>query len=150
MAYTPDYDELDYGDEVRGEALQTVGLPHGSTQASDLPEGTAVAWDSGADEIVAATDGDDVIGVLYTYQYYGENNSIRTDRNATVAVGGKVKARCHDDVVVGAVAVGANGADGELESSAASPESNFTALSDAQAQDDRFGTSTHYAEVLLR
>jgi hypothetical protein len=151
MAYTPDYDDLDYGDETRGEALQTVGLPHGSTAASDLPEGTAVTWDETNEEIIAATDGDDVIGILYTYKYYEDDGlQIRTDRNATVAVGGKVKARVHTDVVPGAVAAGTNGDDGELESTAATTESNFTALSGSQSQDDRFGSTAQYAEVLIR
>jgi hypothetical protein len=152
MAYTPDYDDIDYGDETRGEALQTVALPHDSSSASDLPEGTAVTWDSNNDVITAATDGDDVLGILYTYQYYAGNSGgsqIRTDRKATVAVGGKVKARVHTDVVPGAVAVGANGSNGELETTAASPESNFTALSGSQSQDDRFGNTAQYAEVLI-
>lgn len=154
MAYTVDYDDLDYGDETRGEAVQTVGLPH--DEASDgLVEGQAVSFNG--TKLVAADENNAPIGVLYTYQYYGENNSIRQDRNATVLVGGKVKAQVESDVVAGENLDNANvGTDGETAgnfSNGGDQTSNFLALTDAQQQDNdnpNGGTGEYYAEVLVR
>lgn len=142
------YDDLDFGDETRGEALQTVGLPHGAAEdgSGGPDEGMAVTVDGG--NIVAATQGDNVVGVLYTYQYFGDSSRdgpyVRTDRDATVAVGGKFKAYVGSGVVAGdALAPDDDGA-GVL-GPAGDASSNLVALSDAKEQDE-----DHYAEVLVR
>lgn len=163
MTFTPDYDDLDYGDEVRGEALQTVGLPHNTNEdgSGGPDEGQPVAWDesAGSDGAIVAADasaGLEAIGVLYTYNYYGDSSRdgpyIRTDRNATVAVGGKVKARMDSSgIEPGPVTADAtSGSAGTFNASDADDSSNFAALSTSQQQDLDDGTTAYYSEVLLR
>lgn len=154
MAYDVDYDDLDYGDETRGEAVQTVGLPHDES-TDGLAEGQAVGFNG--TKLVAADANNPAIGVLYTYQYYGENNSIRQDRNATVLVGGKVKAQVESDVTAGSPLTTPDTAGtetaGNLGADGADDSSNFTALSDARSQDNdnpNGSDSVNYAEVLVR
>jgi hypothetical protein len=154
MAYTVNYDELDYGDETRGEGVQTVGLPH--DEASDgVPVGAAVSFDG--TKIVAADENHPPIGVLYTYQFHGENNAVRQDRNATVLVAGKVKAQVESDVEAGDMLDNANVAtDGETAgnlSNGGDQTSSFVALTDAQQQDNgnpNGAGGESYAEVLVR
>jgi len=161
------YDDLDYGDDTRGEAIQTVGLPHGAPESGadgiDEPvEGMVVAVD-GSGELIPATDTDDAVGVLYTYQYFGDSSRdgpyVREDRDATVAVGGKLKVHVDSGVTAGnALVPHAGGVAGEpagvLEAGGAEG-SNFVALSDAKQQgtrpDGNGGTEdAYYAEVLVR
>ena len=158
MAYEVNYDDLDYGDETRGEAVQTVGLPH--DEATDgLVEGQAVGFNG--TKIVAADASNPAIGVLYTYQYYGDSSGsgpqVRQDRNATVAVGGKIKAQVEGDVTAGSALTtpdtGGTETAGNFGVDNADDSSNFTALTDAKQQDNdnpNGGTGESYAEVLIR
>lgn len=167
MAYEVDYDDLDYGDETRGEGLQTVGLPHGAPEdgpdysgSNDPVEGMIVSFDGS--EIKAAdvngTDGE--FGVLYTYKYFGDSSHdgpyIRGDRNATVAVGGKLKVHVDADVVAGDTLEAGDssaspaGVPGVLTTSS-DDSANFVALTDAKQQGTRPDDSdAYYAEVLVR
>lgn len=143
MAYDVNYDDLDYGDETRHRG-DYVGLPH--DEANDgIEEGAAVGFDG--TKIVPADDANPAIGVLYTYQYAG--NEVVQDRNATVKVGGTVKAQVAGTVSAGAHLGAADTSSGEtpgnFSATLGDATSNFVALSDARAQDGK-----NYAEVLLR
>jgi len=152
MAYTRDYDDLDYGDEVRGEALQTVGLPH-DEETDGIPVGAVVSMDG--DVIKPAPAGEEV-GVLYAYQVAGEGTPsdpapVRQDRKATVAVGGKLKVQVGSGVSAGDQ-LESDGS-GTLVSAAAGTHSGYVALSAARPQDNDNPNGSggeHYAEVLLR
>lgn len=149
MAFVRDYDDIDYGDEVRGEALQTVALPHDEVN-DEVAIGKTVQMDGGV--IKAASAGNEV-GVLYTYQFAGDQRPprVRQDRKATVAVGGKLKAEVGSGVVAGDQ-LEADGT-GTLVATGANTHGPYVALSDARQQDNdnpNGGTGEHYAEVLLR
>jgi hypothetical protein len=149
MTFVRDYDDIDYGDEVRGEALQTVALPH--DEANDgVAIGKTVEM---VDGVIKAASAGNEVGVLYTYQFSGDSRppAVRQDRKATVAVGGKVKAE-----VAGTVEAGdqleADGS-GVLAATGANTHGPYVALSDARQQDNdnpNGGSGEHYAEVLLR
>lgn len=91
------FDDLDPGDETRRNG-DYISLPHAAdeTGAGGPDEGDFVALDADGN-LTAVDNGDgtaegEIIGVLYTYQYYGAQNRIRTDRDATVKTHGAVKA----------------------------------------------------------
>lgn len=152
MAHDNDFEDLGYGDETRRNG-DYVGLPHdeasGGTSAAD--EGEAVAVD-GSGNIKQAEDGDNIVGVLYTYQYFHEANAgdaIDQDREATVKTQGTVKAKVASTVSAGdslnTDTAGASNAGvfSEVNGSADGP---FVALQDATEDAD----GNYYAEVLLR
>lgn len=154
MAYDVNYDDLDYGDETRTHG-DYVGLPH-DEDTDGVPEGQAVSFDGTT--IVAASAGEPVVGVLYTYQYYTDNTGGETvdqGRNATVKTSGTVKAEVESTVAAGdALEAGVTTA-GVFDTSDAtdSEQANFIALSDARQQDNdnpNGGTGEYYAEVLIR
>jgi hypothetical protein len=157
---TVDFDDLDYGDETRRNG-DYVGLPHdqdqsnGSSDATnDVAEGMAVTVDAQGN-IAAAEDGENVVGVLYTYQYYEDGQtgeSIDQDRNATVKTQGTVKAYVASDTAAGeALAPDSTNEDAGVlaNTNGSANTSNIVALSDAKQQDVD-GTTRYYAEVLLR
>lgn len=164
-----EHDELDYGSEVRGEAVQTVHGDHevpesgpDYTGAGDPVEGMVVALDD--DGYLKAADanegngGTEAFGVLYTYQYFGDSSRdgpyVRTDRPATVAVGGKLKVHVESGVSAGdSLAVGDSGGSGVpgVLTAATDDTSNFMAVTDARQQGTRPDSSdAYYAEVLIR
>lgn len=147
MTFVRDYDDIDYGDEVRGEALQTVALPH-DEENDGVAIGKTVEMVDGV--IKAASSGNEV-GILYTYQFSGDGRppSVRQERKATVAVGGKLKAEVGSGVVAGDQLE----ADGNGVLTAATGHAVAVALSDAREQDNdnpNGEVDAHYAEVLLR
>ena len=170
-----EHDDLDYGDEIRGESVQTVHGEHEAPEsgpdyanAGDPLEGMVVAIDN--DGFIKAADvnegngGTEGFGVLYTYQYFGDSSRdgpyIRTDRPATVAVGGKLKVHvtgANDTLAAveagDSVAVTDTGGDGiaGVLGPASDDTSNFIAVTDARQQGTRpDGSDAYYAEVLLR
>lgn len=154
-----DYDDLDYGDETRGEAVQTVGLPHGAPESGadgeDHPVEGMVVSVNGDGELAPAADGENAVGVLYTYQYFGDSSHdgpyVRTDRDATVAVGGKLKVHVNEDVGAGDALAPDTDAAGVLDAGGSESDSNFVALSDARQQGELpNGDDAYYAEVLVR
>lgn len=118
------FDDLDPGDETRRNG-DYISLPHGAAEdgSGGPSEGDVVAMDTNG-ELTAVNNNDgagaleeaDVVGVLYTYQYYGEPSTIRTDRDATVKTHGAVKANIgdYDDVSTGYSQGDVAGANGEL------------------------------------
>lgn len=152
MAHDNDFEDLGYGDETRRNG-DYVGLPHdqdaGTTSAAD--EGEAVAID-GSGNIKQAEDGDNIVGVLYTYQYYHDadtGSTIDQDRDATVKTQGTVKAKVASSVEAGnSLNTDTDGSSdagvfSEVNGSADGP---FVALQDATEDADE----NYYAEVLLR
>lgn len=83
------FDGLDAGDETRRNG-DYVGLPHDETN-DGISEGELVVYD-GTDIAAAGADPttEDIVGVLYTYQYSGEDDTVRQDRDATVKTSGTV------------------------------------------------------------
>jgi hypothetical protein len=87
------FDGLDAGDETRHNG-DYVGVSH--DEANDgVAEGELVTVNSSG--VLKAAGGDtssvDVAGVLYTYQYYEDNETgttVRQDRDATVKTSGTV------------------------------------------------------------
>ncbi len=110
------FDGLDAGDETRRNG-DYVGLPHTTNaDGSGGPsEGELVLYDGSTISAASADPtGETIAGVLYTYQYYGEDNQIRTDRDATVKTSGTVIADLSTqeggtDAVEPGAALGANG-----------------------------------------
>lgn len=150
-----DFEDLDFGDETRRNG-DYVGLPHdqASGGANDVKEGQPVAIDPNGN-IKKAEDGDTIVGVLYTYQYYGEDNSIRQDREATVKTQGTVKAEVTQDASAGDSLAAPNTggtATGTAESAGmfgiedADDSYPFVALTDPADPD---GDGRYYSEVLL-
>lgn len=88
--------DLDPGDEARHHG-DRLGFPHGvsdgtqADSASPAP-GEPVAFDGSQINVVTGDGTDDVAGILFTYQVYGESTHdgpwVRGDRDATVAVRG--------------------------------------------------------------
>jgi len=162
------YSDLGYGDETRKRG-DYVGLPHdqdesngSSTAENDVKPGQAVSIDAQGN-IKQAEDGENIVGVLVDYQRFGDSGgpddpgSIKQDENATVKVGGTVKAEVAGaDSSAPAVEAGDllgidtdDGTAGVLDGEA-SPETDFVALSGA-VEDERYdGTQAYYAEVRLR
>jgi len=157
-----EFNDLSFGDETRRNG-DYVSVPVDSETDPAPQEGDAVGIDDGV--LVRADAADEAIGVLYTYQYFEEASAgeqIDYDRDATVKVGGTVKAEvvaegdgaveAGDPLTIADGAFTSEGADG-LDSA------NYVAISDAEEQvggprnesqhiDDRDGD--HFAEVLLR
>lgn len=87
------------GDETRRNG-DYVGLPHTTDEdGSNGPdEGELVTFDGTTISTAAVPGdgtGDELFGVLYTYQYFGDTQAgrdpkLRTDRNATVKTSGTV------------------------------------------------------------
>lgn len=159
MAYDVDYDDLDYGDEIRS-GFDTISLPHDESN-DGISEGTPVAFNG--TKIVKADDNSSLppIGVLYTYQYAGEDDTVRQNRDATVVTSGRVKARVagsndNATAVNAGEALGVNGGgsgDVGVFDSGSTTYPSFVALTDARQQDDdnpNGGTGEYYAEVLVR
>lgn len=118
------FDDLDPGDETRRNG-DYVSFPHATNEdgSGGPTEGDLVGLDTNGN--LVAVNNDDgagalqeatVVGVLYTYQYYGEGDNIRTDREATVKTHGAVKGNIggYDAVSNGYTAGDAAGADGEV------------------------------------
>lgn len=157
-----EFNDLSFGDETRRNG-DYVSLPVDENASADAREGDAVGLD-GDGYIVQAGDGvTGAIGVLYTYQYFEQANAgeqIDYDRDATVKVGGTVKAwvddgvSAGDDLTVDATPGQFETGDGDNETA------NYVAIRDAAEQvggprnesqhidDDRDGE--YFAEVLLR
>ena len=165
-----EFNDLSFGDETRRNG-DYVSLPVDETESADAREGDAVGLDGDGNLVQANSEsGEEVepIGVLYTYQYFEEANAgeqIDYDRDATVKVGGTVKAWVDDDVSAGDTLVAGDDSDGGEEAGQFvtgtddGSVGNFVAISDAASQtggprnesqhiDDRDGD--HFAEVLLR
>lgn len=127
------------GDETRRNG-DYVGLPHTTSEdgTGGPVEGKPVTFD-GSTISEAAVDGggtgDNIFGVLYTYQYFGDSSRdgpyIRTERNATVKTSGTVVVDLGD--------VSASPSEGD----ALGPNGEMLVLN--QMQDN----ANHY-EVLLR
>jgi len=90
--------DLDAGDEGRHTG-DRLGFPHpvpdGTAEddvaANGPDEGIPVAFDGTDIATVTGDNSDDVAGIVFTYQYYGDSTNgpyVRGDRDATVAVRG--------------------------------------------------------------
>jgi len=90
------------GDETRLNG-DYVKLPHGNTGdnvTDPTPAAGIPVTISGGEITAAAVDGsgtgDDVVGVVYTYQYFGDSSRqgpfVRTDEDATVKTHGSIVA----------------------------------------------------------
>jgi len=153
MALAPNFDDISYGDETRTNG-DYVGLPH--DEATDgVKEGQAVALDG--TDIAAAAAGDPVVGVLYTYQYYGDSGgpsdpgTVDQDGPATVKTSGTVKAEVESTVAAGdALEAGVSTAGVFDTTDATDAEmANYVALTDAKQDDRPDGSTAYYAEVLI-
>jgi hypothetical protein len=90
-------EDLDPGDETRHTG-DRIGFPHNVSdgtardQVSGEPlEGDPVAFDGSTITQVTGDGSDDVAGIVFTYQYYGDQRHgpfIRGDRDATLATRG--------------------------------------------------------------
>lgn len=118
-------EDVDPGMEVR-RGGETVGVPHpiaDGTRLSDLgssdPQpGDAVTYDG--TDIAKATEGDEVFGILVNYGVYGashQDEQIKGNEPATVAVAGQYKVRVGADVSAG----DALGGPDETNATAAAP-----------------------------
>ena len=129
-----EFNDLSFGDETRRNGDYVAFPVSADTAAEDEPdEGDVVALDDG--NLVKAGSDDNIIGVLYTYQYYEEANGGTTrdyDRDATVKVGGTVKAAVDSNVDAGDFL---EATDGEF-TAVGSPTGteNYQAYSDAEEQ----------------
>ncbi len=152
-----DFDDLDYGDETRRHG-DYVGIPHdqdqsngSSTSDNDVDEGHAVHVDSQGN-IAKANEGEAVVGVLYTYQYFGEGQpgTIKQDREATVKTSGTVKAYVESGINAGDPLEAGVTTNGVFDTSNAtdSEMANYVALTDAV--EDPANSGDYYAEVLIR
>lgn len=146
-------EDVDPGDETHRYG-DRVPLPHDEESGGvNAPEpGEAVALD-GNGNIKQAEQGDNIVGVLKTYPYYGDsqNRQIDQDQPATVKLQGSLKANVKAGVTAG-TELGApdeaNGAaKGELgpASDTNTEGQHFVALGDAFTED-----GDEYAEVMLR
>lgn len=142
--------DTEAGDETRRHG-HTVSVPHDQQAGGvyDVAEGEAVSVD-GSGNIKQAEEGDVVLGVLHEYPVAGENDTIRQDREAVVAVMGTYKAKVTANVSAGS-ALGApdvmNGADaGEFDDSGQtnSSDQGFRAVEVYQDSSNQ-----HWAEVRL-
>jgi hypothetical protein len=148
-------EDVDPGDETHRYG-DYVYLSHdeqaGGTSAPE--EGDAVSLD-GSGNLKQAEQGDDVVGVLYTYPYYGDSSGsgpqIDQNQPATVKVQGSVKARVDPGVTpgdaLGAPDEAAEAEKGELglASDTNGSDQGFRALSGTVTEDGQ-----EYADVLLR
>lgn len=103
------FEDLSPGDETRRNG-DYVGLPH---NGADIVEGEFVDLGSDGIEAVTAPESDDIVGVLYTYQYFHDadgGEKVDQERDATVKTSGTVKADVSGITDAGAGDVlGANG-----------------------------------------
>jgi hypothetical protein len=146
-------EDVDPGDETHRNG-DYVPLPHdeqaGGVKAPSRGHAVAIGSDG---NIKQAEEGDSVVGVLHTYEYFGDspNEQIAQNTPATVKTRGTVKARVDPGVVAGdALGSPDESADGEkgelgLAGDTNSGDQGFRALSDAATEDGQ-----EYAEVLLR
>jgi len=147
------------GMEVRRNG-DTVGLPHSESDGTLLENATVqpgdvVAYDGTT--ISQAGEGDEIVGVLVSYEVYGashQGEKIDSDVDANVAVRGNYKARVSGDVSAGD-ALGSidntNGTDtdaGEF-GSASLANSNSLGLSARAVEVYTDGSGQHWAEVAL-
>lgn len=144
-------DEMNrYGDYVYLEHDEQAGGAYAPV------EGDAVSLDANG-VLKKAEEGENVIGILYTYPYFGDSggsaggDTIDQDQPATVKTQGTVKAHVTANVSAGS-ALGApdvtNGAAaGELDDDGQTntDDQGFEALSDPVTEDGE-----EYANVLLR
>jgi len=95
------YEGLNPGDETRRHG-DYVGFAHGETDGTAVDSisgpdrGEPVAYDATNDELVAASDTDDIVGVLYAFPVYGDSSNagpyIDGSEEATVKTSGEVLA----------------------------------------------------------
>jgi len=159
-----EFNDLTFGDETRRNG-DYVAFPVDETASAGLSEGDAVALDEDG-YLVAAGGADaatETVGVLYTFQYFGDSTfgqEIDYDRDATVKVGGTVKAEVAQGVSAGDMLEANDGTFEAIAAEDATGNENYQAYSDAEAQvggprnesqhvdPDREGD--YFAEVRLR
>ena len=98
-----EFNDLTFGDETRRNG-DYVPFPVSEAESGGLSEGDVVAVDGETGNLVPAADGDAIVGVLYTFQYFEQANAgeqIDYELDATVKVGGTVKAHVAQDVSAG-------------------------------------------------
>jgi hypothetical protein len=147
-----DFSGLSYGDETRRNG-DYVGIAHseGGSIEGAVRRGQPVVISGGVIAAASDTSGDAVVGVLSNYPRAGDSGGpsdpapITGGQPATVKTSGTVKAEVDSAVSAGDV-LGVN-ASGVLDDSAGT---SYVALSDAVEDDRDDGTTTHYADVLLR
>lgn len=131
-----EFNDLTFGDETRRNG-DYVAFPVDETASAGLSEGDAVAL--GGDGYLVAAGGADAatetVGVLYTFQYFGDSTfgqEIDYDRDATVKVGGTVKAEVDQGVSAGDMLEANDGTFEAIDSP--SGDENYQAYSDAEQQ----------------
>ena len=128
-----EFNDLTFGDETRRNG-DYVAFPV-SSHEDEPDEGDVVALDDDGNLVKA--DDDNIIGVLYTYQYYEEANGGPTrdyDRDATVKVGGTVKAAVAEAVDAGDFLEASDGTFEAIEEGDVTGNENYQAYSDAEQQ----------------
>ena len=157
-----EFNDLTFGDETRRNG-DYVAFSVDETASAGVSEGDAVALGEDGYLVAAGSDGaeTETVGVLYTFQYYEEANGGPTrdyDRDATVKVGGTVKAEVDSNVSAGDMLEADDGTFVAIDSP--SGDENYQAYSDAEEQvggprnesqhsePERDGD--HFAEVRLR
>lgn len=151
------YGDLSYGDETRRNG-DYVSLPHDEAN-NTVKEGEAVTVNSSGD-IIRATNGDTVVGVLYELPRSGDSGGpsdpapVEQDSEATVKVAGTVKAVVESTVEAGEpLGIGGTSgvfADPDDGTATPGPTANFIALSGANEDDRADGTTVQFAEVRVR